>query len=322
MSDALVQRGVLRGHDGWVTSIATTDVDPSMIVTGSRDRSIIQWRLSGDGENIGFAEKRLTGHRHFVSDVNLSSDGQFVLSSSWDCSLRLWSLAAGKTVQFNGHEKDVLSCAFSPDNRHILSCGRDKSIRHWNTIGKLVDVIPKFPREPPAHDDWVSCVRFSPVADSNLFVTAGHDKHVKVWSLDSMSLKTDLVGHTGYVSTVTVSPDGSLCASGGKDGVAMLWDLTEGKKLYTLDTNGAIINSLCFSPNRYWLCAATNKNITIWDLESKNVVAELKPDLGEKSEKALAHYCTSIAWSGDGSTLYSGYTDKTVRVWSVASAYA
>ena len=29
-------------------------------------------------------------------------------------------------------------------------------------------------------------------------------------------LKTNHIGHTGYLNTVTVSPDGSLCASGGK----------------------------------------------------------------------------------------------------------
>lgn len=42
---------------------------------------------------------------------------------------------------------------------------------------------------------------------------------------NNCKLRTNLVGHQGYVNTVTVSPDGSLCASGGKDGVAMLWDL-------------------------------------------------------------------------------------------------
>lgn len=36
----------------------------------------------------------------------------------------------------------------------------------------------------------------------------------------------------------------------------MLWDLSEGKRLYSLDA-GDIINALVFSPNRYWLCAAT-----------------------------------------------------------------
>merc|ERR1712198_21551 len=72
--------------------------------------------------------------------------------------------------------------------------------------------------------------------------------------------------------------DGSLCASGGKDAKAMLWDLNDGKHLYTLD-HGDTINSLCFSPNRYWLCAATGPTIKIWDLESKNPVDELKPEV-------------------------------------------
>jgi guanine nucleotide-binding protein subunit beta-2-like 1 protein len=28
-------------------------------------------------------------------------------------------------------------------------------------------------------------------------------------------------------------------------------------------------------------------------------------------------YCVSLAWSADGATLYSGYTDGIVRVWGV-----
>jgi len=48
-----------------------------------------------------------------------------------------------------------------------------------------------------------------------------------------------------------------------QDGQAMLWDLNEGKHLYTLD-GGSIINALTFSPNRYWLCAATGPSIKIW----------------------------------------------------------
>ncbi|GAA6087430.1 receptor of activated protein C kinase 1, partial [Tachysurus ichikawai] len=53
------------------------------------------------------------------------------------------------------------------------------------------------------------------------------------------------------------------------DGQAMLWDLNEGKHLYTLD-GGDTINALCFSPNRYWLCAATGPSIKIW-VSSYNV---------------------------------------------------
>ena len=47
-----------------------------------------------------------------------------------------------------------------------------------------------------------------------------------------------------------------------QDGTAMLWDLAEGKRLYNLDA-GEIIYALCFSPNRYWLCAATTNVIKV-----------------------------------------------------------
>jgi len=307
-------RGELKGHGGWVTSLATSEANPGLLVTGSRDKSVIAWKLTGDADTIGVPERRLTGHHHFVSDIQLSLDGQYALSSSWDSSMRLWDLTTGDcTRQFHGHKKDVLSAGFSPDNRQILSAGRDRSVKLWNTIGECKLTIDD------AHADWVSCVRYSPNAESPVFVTAGSDKVVSVWSATDFKLRARLTGHTGYLNTVTVSPDGSLCASGGKDGVTMLWDLGEGKRLYSL-TAGSLIHALVFSPNRYWLCAATSKSITIWDLESKGVVAELTPVWEEHGRKALTHFCTSLAWSADGSTLYAGYTDKSVRVWVVSHA--
>jgi guanine nucleotide-binding protein subunit beta-2-like 1 protein len=48
----------------------------------------------------------------------------------------------------------------------------------------------------------------------------------------------------------------------------MLWDLNDGKHLYSLEA-GDVVNALVFSPNRYWLCAATASGIKIFDLESK-----------------------------------------------------
>lgn len=87
-------------------------------------------------------------------------------------------------------------------------------------------------------------------------------RYFQVWSLTDCKLRTNLVGHTSVLYTVTISPDGSLCASGGKDGVAMLWDVNEGKHLYSLDSNSTI-NALCFSPCNYWLCAATDKSVKV-----------------------------------------------------------
>ena len=50
------------------------------------------WKLTRDETTYGVMNRRLCGHSHFVSDVVISSDGQFALSGSWDKDLRLWNL--------------------------------------------------------------------------------------------------------------------------------------------------------------------------------------------------------------------------------------
>jgi len=88
----------------------------------------------------------------------------------------------------------------------------------------------------------------------------------------------------------------------------MLWDLNDSKHLYSLEAKDEI-HALCFSPTRYWLCAATSSCIMIWDLESKSVVEELKPFEGQGKKN---DYCLSLAWSADGQTLFGGYTDNSM----------
>ncbi|UYV67603.1 GNB2L1 [Cordylochernes scorpioides] len=310
MDENLQLKAVLRGHNGWVTQISTNIKCPDKILSCSRDRTLLIWQLTRDETNYGLPLKRLKGHNHFVSDCIMSSDGQYALSGSWDKSLRLWDLTTGKsTRRFAEHTKDVLSVAFSADNRQIVSGSRDKTIKLWNTLAQC-----KYTIVEDGHTDWISCVRFSPNNIDPLIVSSGWDKQVKIWNLTNCKLRTNHSGHQGYLNGITISPDGSLCASGGKDCKAMLWDLNEKKHLYTLDHN-EVINSLCFSPNRYWLAVASGPTIKLWDLESKNVVEELCPDVVSSFDSQQQPDCISIAWSADGQTLFSGYTDNNIRVW-------
>jgi len=305
-------RGLLKGHNGHVTAIATTPENPSMIVSASRDKTLLVWSLLREEGNYGVPRRSLHGHNHFVQDVVLSSDGQFALSASWDKTLRLWDLNTGVTTRrFVGHTGDVLSVSFSADNRQIVSGSRDKTIKLWNTLGEC-----KYTITEEGHSEWVSCVRFSPNTQNPVIVSAGWDKYVKVWNQSNCKLRTNHIGHTGYINTVTVSPDGSLCASGGKDGLTMLWDLNERKHLYSLEA-GDTINALVFSPNRYWLCAAAGPTIRIWDLESKSVVEDLKPEIALSTSRAQAPQVLSLAWSADGKYLFAGYSDNNIRVYEV-----
>jgi guanine nucleotide-binding protein subunit beta-2-like 1 protein len=315
MAESLQYRGALVGHRGWVTSIATTYEQSTVLVSSSRDKKVFVWELtpdSGEGGEVGYARKSLTGHSQPVAQVVLSSDGQFGLSGAWDKTLRLWDLNTGNSVRtFQGHTKDVHGVAFSGDNRQIVSGSRDKTIKLWNTLGEC-----KYTITEDVHTDWVSQVAFSPSAKMPLIVSAGWDKLVKVWNLSSCKLRTNLVGHNGVVYTIAISPDGSLCSSGGKDGTAILWDVNDGKHLYSLD-GGGNINSLSFSPRNYWLVAATDTSIKIWDLENKAVLDELS---STNPPKCGIPWCVSVAWSSDGNTLFAGSTDGNIYVYEVSGA--
>mmetsp|Transcript_38568 Transcript_38568/g.53711 ORF Transcript_38568/g.53711 Transcript_38568/m.53711 type:complete len:320 (-) Transcript_38568:216-1175(-) len=308
--------GVLRGHRGWVTALAAPSTRNDTLLSASRDTTVLRWTTTNTSrdpsEPHALPAKRLEGHSGFIQDLALSSTGDYALSASWDTTLRLWSTSTGACTRvFRGHTKDALSVAFSPDDKQVVSGGRDHRLKVWNVDGACMYTFAD-----RAHTDWVNAVRFSPRAESPFIVSAGADHLVKLWSVNPFRHAMDFEGHDGYVSTVAVSPDGSLCASGGKDGVTMLWDLSTGSHLYQLEA-GEVIHALTFSPNRYWLCAATESCIRIWDLESKKAVAELAPPCPTMSRKALKPECISLTWSADGNTLYTGHTDNTIHVFGV-----
>jgi serine/threonine protein kinase len=59
-----------------------------------------QWEVSSS-----FMVRRFTGHENWVSSVAVTPDGKYVVSGSWDKTVRLWELATGKEVRrFTGHE--------------------------------------------------------------------------------------------------------------------------------------------------------------------------------------------------------------------------
>jgi guanine nucleotide-binding protein subunit beta-2-like 1 protein len=64
MADHLMLRGTLEGHNGWVTAIATTPEDPNLVLSASRDKTIIVWQLTRTDKEYGFAVRSLEGHSH------------------------------------------------------------------------------------------------------------------------------------------------------------------------------------------------------------------------------------------------------------------
>uniref|UniRef100_A0A0D3ACU1 Dienelactone hydrolase domain-containing protein n=1 Tax=Brassica oleracea var. oleracea TaxID=109376 RepID=A0A0D3ACU1_BRAOL len=219
-----------------------------------------------------------------------------------------WDLAAGvSTRRFVGHTKDVLSVAFSLDNRQIVSASRDRTIKLWNTLGECKYTISE---GGEGHRDWVASgisPQASRLADSSDTPKTSSPwpsrstTTVKVWNLSNCKLRSTLAGHTGYASIVAVSPDGSLCASGGK---SVVEELKVDLKAEAENGGKGVVEELKVDLKA--------------DLESKSVVEDLKVDLKAEAEKSDGSASNSIHNPHEDSPVKNPST--TVSAQSVSSS--
>jgi hypothetical protein len=85
-----------------------------------------------------------------VSSISLSLDGRYVLSGSFDKTVKLWEIATGECVKtFEGHTDYVVAVDLSADAKYALSvAGRpyqsasENTLRMWEvSTGKCIQTI-------------------------------------------------------------------------------------------------------------------------------------------------------------------------------------
>merc|ERR1711924_271434 len=108
---------------------------------------------------------------------------------------------------------------------------------------------------------------------------------------------------------------GGLCARAWQGRYGYVVGRERWEAPYSLDASSPI-NALCFSPKNYWLCAATDVSIKIWDLENKSVQDEIFPT--QKNKNGLP-WIVSMTWSADGNMLYCGSTNGDIFVYETAA---
>lgn len=60
------------------------------------------------------------------------SSGSFLLTSSYDNSLKIWAHPGWTPVkELQGHDQKVMGCDISQDNNWIVSCSYDKTFKIW-----------------------------------------------------------------------------------------------------------------------------------------------------------------------------------------------
>ena len=108
---------------------------------------------------------------------------------------------------------------------------------------------------------------------------------------------------------VAFAPSGKAFATGGTDGVILLWDAAAGKPMRKLAAHKEWVVALAFSPDGKRIASGGNDNaVRIWDAGSGDVLAEFK---GHEKDVRW------VDFSADGGTVISGAADGTIRVWDV-----
>jgi len=79
--------------------------------------------------------KLLKGHTDKVNSVVFSSDGTWIMSGSYDMTVRVWDALTGTELNvLKGHTDRVSSVALLSDGTRIVSGSSDQSVRVWKVL--------------------------------------------------------------------------------------------------------------------------------------------------------------------------------------------
>nr|XP_055112281.1 F-box and WD repeat domain containing protein 10B isoform X3 [Symphalangus syndactylus] len=151
------------------------------------------------------------GHAGSVQALFLCEEENFLLSGSYDLSIRYWDLKSGACIRiFSGHQ-GTITCMDLCKNR-LVSGGRDCQVKVWDVdTGKCLKTF--------RHKDPILATRIN----DTYIVSSCERGVVKVWHIAMAQLVKTLNGHEGAVKCLFF--DQWHLLSGSTDGLVMAWSM-------------------------------------------------------------------------------------------------
>ncbi|WWC97403.1 hypothetical protein V866_004282 [Kwoniella sp. B9012] len=155
--------------------------------------------------------------------------------------------------------------------------------------------------------DPCGCARGWKGNKNNLVVSAGCDKEVKVWNLDTGELIHSMRGHRSTIRCLKVLDRRPVAISGSRDHTLRVWDIENGFLLHVLEGHEESVRCVEIAGNKA-VSGSYDYTSKIWDL-----------DTGECLHTLRGHYHQIYSVAFDGQTVITGSLDSTIRVWSGAT---
>lgn len=165
------------------------------------------------------AMAQLAGHGGVIRAITISTDGNSVLSGSFDTAAIRWSLkteSAEQVLRF--HSDAVNAVAFLKDGR-MATAGADARIAIWTPGRQQPDRVFE------GHSAPIVSLAVSP--DGEKLASGSWDHTVRIWSLSDGAQQV-LEGHTQNVNGVAFMPDGRSLVSVGYDSELRIWPVMSG----------------------------------------------------------------------------------------------
>lgn len=248
----------------------------------------------------------ISGHTKGVRQVGFTSDSNIIFSTSYDKSIRFWSLKTGKVEGLVNERAGYTVACLSGDNRLLFTSCEDKKIKVWDAYsGK------KLSKPLSGHLGLVNSLITN--GDGSKLISASRDQTIKIWNISNSICKIShtLIGHQGYVYDISTSADWQVLASGGSDRSIILWKISDGEIIHSINQHSGFVRALEFFEGGNLLVSGGKEGILyIWDWKSKKLVKQLESHTAP---------ITCLKVSTDNKYLASGSEDSIIKLWDLSS---
>ncbi len=219
------ERFLLRLGSEWATQVVISP-DTHTAITSCNDNTLKFWHVGT--QNRGELLKSLQGHQGLITSLELSHDGELLVSGGEDRTIRLWQPHKAQLLTvLRGHDQGVNCLVLSTPwmelpmatQQLIVSGGSDQTVRLWDGHqGSQLGILQ-------GHTGRVTALALHP--SGMLLASGGSDQSIKLWDLAKQTELTSLRGHRGIISGLAFSASGQRLVSGSWDGTIKIWTVDQ-----------------------------------------------------------------------------------------------